>query len=128
HKPAVNAHEINGPFKVGDIDIIPFVQDHGDMDSLGFRFGDFAYSTDVKTLDENAFKTLEGVKYWIVDCARESFHPTHSHLEQTLEWIKRVKPKQAYLTHMNHTMDYAKLCAKLPKGVLPAHDGLVIEC
>jgi phosphoribosyl 1,2-cyclic phosphate phosphodiesterase len=128
HKPAVTPHLINGPFQIGAINITPFIQDHGYGQSLGFRFNDFAYSTDVKTLDKNAFSVLQGIKMWIVDCVREEPHPTHSHLAQTLEWIARVKPQRAWLTHMNHLMDYAKISTKLPQGVWPAHDGLVIEC
>jgi phosphoribosyl 1,2-cyclic phosphate phosphodiesterase len=128
HKPGVEAHTIEGPFKIGDIPVVPFAQNHGREQSLGFRFGDFAYSTDAKKLDEAAFATLAGIKIWLVDCVREEPHPTHSHLAQTLDWIACVKPQSAYLIHMNETLDYAALAAKLPPGVAPAHDGLVIEC
>ncbi len=128
YKPGIIEHIIDGPFNVGAISVQPFVQNHGHGQSLGLRFGDFAYSTDVHELDEVAFNMLKGIKVWVVDCVREKPHPTHSHLEQTLQWIARVKPERAYLTHMNNTLDYAKLLAKLPSGVWPAHDGLVIEC
>jgi phosphoribosyl 1,2-cyclic phosphate phosphodiesterase len=128
YKPTVIPHLITGPFKIGSISITPFFQDHGYSQSLGYRFNDFAYSTDVKNLDENAFSILKGVKVWVVDCVRETPHPTHSHLENTLEWIARVSPERAWLTHMNDSMDYAAISAKLPHGVWPAHDGLVIEC
>jgi phosphoribosyl 1,2-cyclic phosphate phosphodiesterase len=128
YKPSVHPHLIDGSFSVGSIPITPFRQNHGYSHTLGFRFRDFAYSTDVKQLDEAAFAALEGVKVWIVDCVRETPHPTHAHLEQTLEWIQRVKPERAYLTHMNHMMDYKTIAAKLPTGVWLAHDGLVIEC
>lgn len=126
--PSVVSHFIRGAFTIGDIDIIPFVQDHTYVQSLGFRFGDFAYSTDAHKLDDAAFEVLKGVKVWVVDCVREKPHPTHSHLAQTLEWIARVKPERAFLTHMNNSMDYATLRAKLPAGVEPAYDGLVITC
>lgn len=128
YKPSIVPHVIDGPFQIGGIRITPYMQDHGYVHSLGFRFNDFAYSTDVHTLDEAAFEALKGVKTWVVDCVREKPHPTHSHLAQTLEWIARVKPERAYLTHMNNSLDYAALSAKLPAGVWPAHDGLVIEC
>jgi phosphoribosyl 1,2-cyclic phosphate phosphodiesterase len=128
YKPGITPHIINGPFQIGNIKITPYVQNHGYVQSLGFRFNDFAYSTDVHVLDENAFELLAGIKTWIVDCVREAPHPTHSHLEQTLGWINRIKPEYAYLTHMNNSLDYVTLTAKLPAGVWPAHDGLVIEC
>jgi len=127
-KPSVAPHIIDGAFAIGSLSILPFQQDHGNCTSLGFRIGDFAYSTDVKNLDEAAFDCLQGVKLWIVDAIRVEPHPTHSHLAQTLEWIERVKPRQAYLTHMNEAMDYATLLAMLPQTVQPAYDGLVLEC
>lgn len=127
YKPSLTPHEINGPMKFGNITVTPFVQDHGHITSLGFRFNDFAYSTDVKALDEAAFQALEGVKNWVVDAARETPHPTHSHFEQTLEWITRVKPERAYLTHLDQSMDYQTILAKCPAGVEPAYDGLVIN-
>lgn len=86
-----------------------------------------AYSTDVVALDEAAFATLEGVELWIVDCLRDAPHPTHSHVAQTLDWIARVAPRRALLTHMNHTLDHDELAARCPPGVEPAHDGLAME-
>lgn len=129
YKPGVAPQVIEGAFNVGEVPVMSWSQDHGYTKSLGFRFGDFAYSTDVHSLDENAFAMLAGVKYWIVDCVREApQHPTHSHLPQTLQWIERVRPEKAWLTHMNHTMDYDTLVKKLPSHVAPAHDGMIIEC
>ncbi len=128
YRPTVALNEINGPFTVGDVKIIPFRQDHGLAgESRGFRFGDFAYSTDVRLLDEAAFNVLAGVKVWVVDGLREEAHPSHSHISQTLEWIARVKPERAFLTHMNERTDYRKTLARLPNGVEPAWDGLVIS-
>ena len=86
-----------------------------------------AYSTDVKAFSEEAFAAAEGVKLWIVDCLGYREHPTHVHLDLTLEWIARVRPRLAVLTHMSHQFDYETLRAALPAGVVPGHDGLVIE-
>nr|HVY12838.1 MBL fold metallo-hydrolase [Alphaproteobacteria bacterium] len=74
-----------------------------------------------------AFATLKGVEVWVVDCARRQEHPTHSHLAQTLEWIARVKPKTAILTHMGTDLDYETLRKELPEGVFPGFDGLKVE-
>ena len=97
------------------------------MPSLGFRFGPFAYSTDAKSLPDDAFSLLEGIDTWIVDSLGDTPHPTHSHLEQTLEWIARVKPRRAILTHLSHRVDYEELRARLPAGVEPGFDGMVID-
>ncbi len=128
YRPNLVPNIIDGPFSIGPVDIVPFEQDHGPGGTTwGFRMGPVAYSTDVKTMPEAAFATLAGVDTWIVDCVGERPHMTHSHLDQTLQWIDRVKPRQAYLTHMSHRLDYAQLAAKLPPGVAPAHDGLTID-
>ncbi|MBT3536366.1 MAG: MBL fold metallo-hydrolase [Rhodospirillaceae bacterium] len=127
YPPIATAHAIDGPFSVGDIDILPFQQIHGGMDSLGFRFGDIAYSTDLSDLPEASFEMLRGLDVWIVDALRPKPHPTHTHLARTLEWIERLRPKRAILTHMTWDMDYATLCRDLPPGVEPAYDGQIIE-
>ncbi len=118
---------IDGAFELGGMQIQPFQQHHGFMDTLGFRIGDFAYSTDVVELDDAAFEALAGIKVWIVTALRYEPHPTHAHLAKTLEWIDRVKPERAYLTHMTWEMDYDTLMKELPDGVEPAYDGLVID-
>jgi phosphoribosyl 1,2-cyclic phosphate phosphodiesterase len=127
--PTLNAHRIDGPFEVAGIKVRPFDQDHGHMPTLGLRFADAAaYSTDAHALNETAFETLAGVGVWIVDCIGTRPHGTHSHLEQTLGWIERLKPRLAVLTHMSHGLDYETLLAQCPDGVVPAYDGMVIEC
>ncbi len=127
-RPVLTPHVVDGPFRVGAVEVVPFDQDHGYSWTLGYRIGGFAYSTDVKRLDESAFAALEGIEVWVVDCVRiEPAHPVHAHLALTLSWIDRVRPRLAYLTHMNHTVDYRALAALLPPGVAPAYDGLVIE-
>ncbi len=128
--PAIlEPRRIQGDFDIGPVRVRPFRQDHGGMHSLGFRFNDaVAYSNDVVRLDDDAFAALAGVKVWIVDALRYKPHPTHSHLEQTLRWIERVKPERAILTNMHIDLDYATLCRELPAGVEPAYDGMVIEC
>ncbi len=130
YKPSLAPHVFTcgQAFEIDPFSIMPIAQTHGDMGSVGYRFGNFAYSTDVNFLDDKAFELLQGIKYWIVDCARERPHPTHAHLDLTLSWIERLHPEKAWLTHMDQTMDEEALCRKLPPGVAPAYDGLVITC
>jgi phosphoribosyl 1,2-cyclic phosphate phosphodiesterase len=126
--PAIaNAHEIAAPFAIGALKITPFRQIHGDMETLGFRFGSIAYSTDLNLLPDESIALLQGVDTWIVDALRYEPHPTHPHLDMTLGWIEKVKPKRAILTHMTWDMDYATLKQNLPEGVEPGFDGMVIS-
>jgi phosphoribosyl 1,2-cyclic phosphate phosphodiesterase len=129
YKPSLNACELRWgeAFDCHGIPVLPFGQDHGFSVTTGFRFGDAAYSTDLVNLDDTAFAALKGVKVWIVGCLQEAEHPTHAHLAKVLEWIDRVGPDRAVLTHLSHRLDYAQLAAKCPKGVEPAYDGMVID-
>lgn len=104
-----------------------FEQDHGFSKTTGYRFNNVAYSTDVRNLDEAAFDCLQDLDLWIVDCLSEKTKPTHAHLEQTLEWIAKVKPRRAILTHMDQSLDYDTLKSKLPSWVEPAYDGMVLN-
>ncbi len=119
------AFDLDGPS--GAIPAMAFLQGHGGVDSLGFRFGPIAYSSDVVTLPERSFELLMGVKIWIVDALQMTPHQTHAHLDLTLDWIARVRPMRAILTNLHKTMDYAQLKARLPEGVEPAFDGMVVE-
>jgi phosphoribosyl 1,2-cyclic phosphate phosphodiesterase len=114
-------------FDLFGISITLFKQLHGKITSLGYRIGNFAYSTDTDGLPESAFSALIGVETWVVDCLRYTTSQTHSNLNMTMEWIKRVKPHRAILTHMGHEFDYETLKSELPSGVEPAYDGMQIQ-
>jgi len=116
--------QVEGPS--GPIPVVTFDQDHGEVRSVGYRFGPVAYSSDVLQLDEAAFDALAGVELWIVDALRYTPHPTHAHVERTLGWIERLKPKQAVLTNLHIDLDYTELTSRLPNGVEPAWDGMRI--
>jgi phosphoribosyl 1,2-cyclic phosphate phosphodiesterase len=133
YPPILNGHEIGAGKTVridgagGAIEALPFRQLHGQGESLGFRFGRAAYSPDVSDLPEDSLKVLQGLDLWIVDALRYTPHPSHFSLEQALDWIARLKPKRAVLTHMHGDLDYATLASALPPGVEPAYDGMVLE-
>ena len=108
--------------------ILPIALEHGFTTSvLGFRIGNFAYTTDCVDLSERAFAALSGVRYWVVGCLRREEHPTHAHLARVISWVERLDAKMVYLTHMNGSMDYASLCAELPEHIRPAYDFLRIQ-
>ena len=116
------AWQVDGPS--GAIPITTFDQDHGRIRSIGYRFGSVAYSSDVVDLSEASFAALAELDLWIVDALRYTPHPTHAHVERTLAWIERVKPRRAILTNMHLDLDYSELARRLPPGVEPAYDGL----
>jgi phosphoribosyl 1,2-cyclic phosphate phosphodiesterase len=126
-RPELEPRPFTGPFEIAGVEVRPFLQRHGRGESWGFRIGRFAYSTDTDGLDVAAFDALRGIECWLVDCLRERPHPSHAHLALTLSWIEKVGPKRAFLTHMNHELSYSDWCERLPAGILPAHDGLVLE-
>ena len=109
----------------GAIEALPVLQNHGDIPSLGFRFGNVAYSADIKSLPEASLAALAGLDVWIVDALRKAPHPSHFNLDEALDWIARVKPKRAILTNLHSDMDYAALRASLPSGVEPGYDGMM---
>lgn len=104
-----------------------FDQDHGYTRSLGLRVGGFGYSTDVVTLDAAALDALAGVDTWVVDCFQREAHRTHANLDRVLEWVDRLRPRRTVLTHMGNDLDWAWLSRRLPAGVEPGCDGMVIE-
>ena len=114
---------VSGPS--GDIPFVTFDQDHGPgVRSLGYRFGNVAYSSDVVDLPAASFEALRDLDLWIVDALRYRPHPTHAHLERTLSWVERLKPRRTILTNMHIDLDFKTLAAELPQGVEPAYDGL----
>ena len=116
---------IDGPS--GPLPVVTFDQDHGAIRSVGYRFGDVAYSPDVVDLPDEAFEALEGLDVWVVDALRWRPHPTHAHVEKTLGWIDRLKPRRAILTNLHIDLDYDELARRLPAGVEPAYDGMRFE-
>ena len=115
----------------GPIEVLPVLQDHGDVSSLGFRFGappgGLAYSADIKALPAASLNAMGKLDVWIVDALRFSPHPSHMNLAESLDWIARVKPKRAILTNLHADLDYEALRRQLPTNVEPAYDGMVVE-
>lgn len=111
----------------GLIEALPFRQLHGGIDSLGFRMGGFAYSSDLSGLPPEALPLLQGLDVWVVDALRYQPHPSHLSVAQALTWIGQLQPKRAVLTHMHIDLDYDRLKRELPAGIEPAYDGMVIE-
>lgn len=128
-RPVLVPHKIGhgSEFAVGDIPIVAYEQDHGYCDSMGFRFGPIAYSSDAVELSEDVFDLVKGVEVWIIGTLLDVPHPTHADVDKALGWLKRAGAKRGVLTHLSARLDYAVLAARLPEGVEPAYDGMVID-
>jgi phosphoribosyl 1,2-cyclic phosphate phosphodiesterase len=111
----------------GIITAIPLAQDHGGGPSLGFRFGNVAYSPDISDIPESSLPLFKGLDLWIVDALRPTPHPAHFSVKQALDWIQRLGVKRAILTHMTVELDYESLRRQLPPRVEPGYDGMVVD-
>jgi phosphoribosyl 1,2-cyclic phosphate phosphodiesterase len=113
--------------KGGTISALPLLQQHGDIPSIGFRFGKLAYSCDLSGMPPETVAALSGLDVWIVDALRYRPHPSHFSLDDALHWIARLKPRRAILTNLHADLDYDVLRAKLPPNIEPAYDGIAVE-
>lgn len=122
----------------GPIHALPILQTHGRIVSLGFRFGTFegsntplpggfGYSPDVSDIMDDQIDGFRDLDVWVVDALQYKTHISHFSLEQALEWIDRLKPKRAILTHMHTPLDYETVLNETPKHVEPGFDGLVVD-
>jgi phosphoribosyl 1,2-cyclic phosphate phosphodiesterase len=123
--------EVGRPLSIkgagGVIDIQPFRLEHGPgYDALGFRFGGLAYAPDVSLIPPAAMATMAELDILILDCLRETPHPSHFHLAQSLDAIAVLKPRRAILTNLHVDLDYASLSSRLPDGIEVAFDGMTI--
>jgi phosphoribosyl 1,2-cyclic phosphate phosphodiesterase len=110
----------------GAIEAVPVLQEHGDIPSLGFRFGGFAYSADLKNLPSASVALLQDLDVWVVDALRDAPHPSHFSVGDALAWIERLRPRRAILTNLHSDLDYEKLRSRLPPHVEPAYDGMTL--
>ncbi|WOJ89407.1 MBL fold metallo-hydrolase [Methylocapsa polymorpha] len=115
---------VDGPG--GPISALPIRLEHGEIDALGFRFGNIAYSPDLNAIPIESRALLEGLDLWIVDALRYTPHPSHFSLPETLSWIAKLQPKRAILTNLHTDLDFERLKAELPPHVEPAFDGMQI--
>ena len=133
YPPILNEHRLapGEPLTIegagGPIPVMPLLQRHGDIDSLGFRFGAVAYCCDLKDFAPESAQALLGLEVLIIDALRYKPHPSHISVAEALEWIQRLKPRHAILTNLHSDLDYETLRGELPRGVEPAYDGLSFE-
>ena len=127
--PSVKTIDVvnNQPFSIGDKKAIPVNVMHGDLQVFGYRIDDFAYLTDVKTIEKSEIHKLKGLKVLVVNALREEPHNTHFNLQEALDFIALVQPEKTYLTHISHILGFhEEVQKKLPENVFLAYDNLEI--
>ncbi len=134
-KPMFDFHIIEPykPFYIGNNEFIAILQEHGlnyanePNYSVGYRMGNFAYSTDVREMDERGFETLYNLDTWILGGITRHVNHKHVDLEKALKWIERLQPRQTFFTHLCEDWDYDEMLKQLPDNMYPVYDGLEIE-
>lgn len=128
-RPVLVSHEVafGQAVETCGMRIETFEQDHGFLPTMGLRVGGFGYSTDVVKLSADALALLDGVDTWIVDCFQRRPHTTHANVDQVIAWYQQIQPRRMVLTHMGYDIDYAALRERLPDGIEPAYDGMVLD-
>ena len=128
--PQIHLHEItNSPFTVGGkLDITPIEVMHFKLPVLGYRFADFTYITDAKTVPENEFEKIKGTEVLVVNALQRERHISHFTLSEAIEFAEKVGAKHTYFTHIGHRLGkYAEVSREVPAGVQLAYDGLKIR-
>lgn len=126
-----DGHQLDDEVQIGDITVKTVDQPHGSITSAGLRFENdgksICYATDFGKVTDAMCNLFLGSDVFVVDALREEPHPTHAHLQLTLDFIATTKSRINLLTHMDKSMDYNDLRAKLTNGIEPAYDGYQIS-
>jgi len=123
-----NVIDKNSSFTLGDKEVTVVEAFHNDLPVLGFKIDDFTYLTDVKTITEEEIEKIKNTKILVINALREESHPSHFNIAEALEFIAKVKPEKAYLTHISHLMGFhEEVQKKLPENVFLAYDTLKIN-
>jgi phosphoribosyl 1,2-cyclic phosphate phosphodiesterase len=122
--PVLAAHIVETPFTAAGVQVIPIPVMHGKIRIYAYRIGNLVYMTDVSAIPETSFHLLQGVEVLLIDCLRETPHPTHVSVSESLALIARIGAKRNVLIHMTHELEYHALQARLPANVTVGHDGL----
>jgi phosphoribosyl 1,2-cyclic phosphate phosphodiesterase len=127
--PDFNLRPINGSvIKIGKLKITPIPLIHRKLPVYGFRIGNFTYITDANFIPEKSWQLLQGTEILVINALRKEKHISHFNLQEALEIIGKLNPRQAYLTHISHLMGFHKeVSTELPENVAFAYDRLQIE-
>lgn len=135
-KPRLSLHAVQsknfalkdcGDPALHSLEVIPLPLAHGNQSCLGFRIGPVAYLTDCSYIPEETMAKMQGLEVLILDCLRPKPHSTHLHVELALEYAHKIGAKKTVFTHMNYELEYEAFKKSLPRGMVPAYDGMQIR-
>lgn len=126
--PNIEAHEIDGPWCIGTVPVIPVPLRHGEDNVLGFRIGRFAYCTDVNFIPPSSYDLLGDLDILVLDALRETKHSKHFSLTEAIAEAQKIGARHTYFTHISHILDHERHGKILPENCQFAYDGLVLEC
>ena len=125
--PSIEDHLITGPLELFGLEFVPVQVLHGRLEVLGFRFGPVAYLTDYSQIPESSYELLRGVEIVFLDALRHEPHPAHMTVAEALVEVERMRPKQAFFTHIAHDLGHVETNASLPEHVRLCYDGMQLE-
>jgi phosphoribosyl 1,2-cyclic phosphate phosphodiesterase len=128
-KPELSAHvlEPGATASVAGIPVLPLSLPHGDHAVFGYRVGRLAYLTDVKAIPESVMSELRNLDVLVLNALLSQPHPLHLSIPEAIAAAQQVGARRTFFTHLTHETTHAALAARLPAGIAPAYDGLVIE-
>jgi len=112
---------------IAGVAVLPLALPHGEQRVLGYRIGPIAYITDVKTIPDDAIAALAHLDVLVLNALLSRPHPLHLSVPEAVAVAQRIGARRTLFTHLTHENTHAALAAKLPAGIAPAYDGLVIE-
>lgn len=120
--------EPSAPFMIGDdLTVTPLEVIHGELPVIAYRFNDFAYATDLKVIPTETMDGLRDLDVLVLDCVRLKPHSTHLCLDEAVSIIEDLRPRRAFLTHLNHDILFERDSKLLPENVAFGYDELVVE-
>lgn len=128
-KPSLRMNETHPdrPMTVAGVEVLPLAFQHGHLRVFGYRFGNLAYITDVKSIPPAERERLRGLDVLVLNALWWRPHPTHLSITEAVETAKALGARRTYLTHLTHETGHSDLERQLPAGILPAYDGLTVE-
>ena len=130
YRPRIDFRVVDGPFRVGEVDVQPLDVEHADARTVGFclswRGRRAGYFPDCRRMPEATRKALQGVQVMVLDTLRQRPHPTHLSVGESVDILRQIGAPQSYLVHLCHELEHAELESQLPPGIAVAYDGLTV--